>query len=607
MTLVQISVPTSRSREVWVPLNTCCTRSTEKNPLMMLHGMHISFLDPYLALTWSGGLLSQRWSNHASHCCRFAHCQAVYLIDMLALTSQDEAAIVVGPSGTTGHLASEIQGAVTSDCTVPHDFRAEKMESGKDKPSMASPLLTFLQRIFSSTDVLKLGYSLSGDLKNLTRAYPFLAPALKNLERLLDLELLHKQLLDLGLSLEIPSSTFDGSLQAENWEYDLATEPSCPSLKTRSVCRADERGLSSLVCQTLGWPLDKRQQLSNWEQRPLTTAQKAYAAADAYCLLEVYKSLMEKAASAGLNMNVELCKLGQKSTKTLKNDNSITHKKTVSGDRCQEKPPQVPGPLSSVPESKLPKDMAVVCDNMLQGLGRYLRCLGIDVRIMENEEDHRAAAEYARAEGRIILTCGLPFQTLRSQVGEGRCMLVDCTEKAREQAKRVLQHYNVYVTPADIFSRCQCCNGNHYMKMTNKDMARAIRRRAEIASAEGLEQNAHYTQESSSLLPQSCPQADADDGSHAVTGRTHKLRYAPVCSFDGRDFDEDSLYFGNGTRLQVEKVPQQLPDQVDLFFCCSSCGKVFWEGSHFSRLISQFEDVLQMGSDSFYGCSKAMN
>uniref|UniRef100_A0A8C4QCH2 3'-5' exonuclease domain-containing protein n=1 Tax=Eptatretus burgeri TaxID=7764 RepID=A0A8C4QCH2_EPTBU len=144
------------------------------------------------------------------------------------------------------------------------------------------------------------------------------------------------QLVDLGLSLEIPSSTIDGSVQAENWEDDSATEPSCPSLKNRFVCRGDERGLSSLVCQTLGWPLDKRQQLSNWEQRPLTTAQKAYAAADAYCLLEVYGSLMEKAASAGLKMNLELCKLGRKSTKTLKNDNSIKSKKTVSGDWCQQ-------------------------------------------------------------------------------------------------------------------------------------------------------------------------------------------------------------------------------------------------------------------------------
>lgn len=35
----------------------------------------------------------------------------------------------------------------------------------------------------------------------------------------------------------------------------------------------------------------------------------------------------------------------------------------------------------------------MVCDNMLQGLGRYLRCLGVDVRMLENEDDHRKAAE----------------------------------------------------------------------------------------------------------------------------------------------------------------------------------------------------------------------
>lgn len=35
----------------------------------------------------------------------------------------------------------------------------------------------------------------------------------------------------------------------------------------------------------------------------------------------------------------------------------------------------------------------MVCDNMLQGLGRYLRCLGVDVRLLDNEDDHRKAAE----------------------------------------------------------------------------------------------------------------------------------------------------------------------------------------------------------------------
>lgn len=53
-----------------------------------------------------------------------------------------------------------------------------------------------------------------------------------------------------------------------------------------------------------------------------------------------------------------------------------------------------------------------------------------------------------------IVCLYLPVQ-LRSQVAEGRCLSLDCSEKARDQAVRVLKHFNVQPTPSDIFSRCQ--------------------------------------------------------------------------------------------------------------------------------------------------------
>ena len=40
-----------------------------------------------------------------------------------------------------------------------------------------------------------------------------------------------------------------------------------------------------------------------------------------------------------------------------------------------------------------PSEVAVVCDNMLQGLGRYLRACGIDVKILSNDDDHDVAAK----------------------------------------------------------------------------------------------------------------------------------------------------------------------------------------------------------------------
>ncbi|NXL66635.1 MUT7 Exonuclease, partial [Chordeiles acutipennis] len=54
-----------------------------------------------------------------------------------------------------------------------------------------------------------------------------------------------------------------------------------------------------------------------------------------------------------------------------------------------------------------------------------------------------------------------------------------------------------------------------------------------------------------------------------------------------------------GTVLQVAAIPPGVLDKAELtdFYCCSRCGKVFWEGSHFGRVVSQFQDVLVTGGD----------
>ncbi|KAI8377057.1 hypothetical protein EDC96DRAFT_571325 [Choanephora cucurbitarum] len=47
-------------------------------------------------------------------------------------------------------------------------------------------------------------------------------------------------------------------------------------------------GLSGVVAEYLGCSLNKRQQLSNWEKRPLSPEQIVYASCDAYCLLDIF-------------------------------------------------------------------------------------------------------------------------------------------------------------------------------------------------------------------------------------------------------------------------------------------------------------------------------
>ena len=48
-----------------------------------------------------------------------------------------------------------------------------------------------------------------------------------------------------------------------------------------------------------------------------------------------------------------------------------------------------------------PQDLAVVVDTMIQGLGRYLRCCGVDVKILENSADHDAAAQVGIIDIRV--------------------------------------------------------------------------------------------------------------------------------------------------------------------------------------------------------------
>ncbi|KFQ39470.1 putative exonuclease mut-7, partial [Mesitornis unicolor] len=278
----------------------------------------------------------------------------------------------------------------------------------------------FIQRLYSDAAITKLGYGMSGDLNSLAATWSAFRDTDKQARGVVDLLTVDKQV---------------DMLSPEDRGF-----------------RQPEKGLSLLVQHVLGKPLDKTEQLSNWEKRPLREEQILYAASDAYCLLEVYEKLCKDPASFGLSSDLTESLVGKPSVKhRAKKQLNKQEVPSPSGQQCkgsQKETPCPPAPIS-------PKEFSVVCDNMLQGLGRYLRCLGVDVRMLENEDDHRKAAEIARQEGRVILTSGLPYQTLQSQVAEGRCFSVNCSEKAKEQALQVLKHFNVQVSLADIFSRCQ--------------------------------------------------------------------------------------------------------------------------------------------------------
>lgn len=418
----------------------------------------------------------------------------------------------------------------------------------------------FIQRLYSDATITKLGYGMSGDLSSLAATCSTLKGMDKQSQSVVDLLTIDK------LLQKSSTDWKKGGLKVDV----LSPEQSCED----GGLRQPEKGLSLLVQHVLGKPLDKTEQMSNWEKRPLREEQILYAASDAYCLLEVYEKLCKDPESFGLSSDLTESLVGKPSVKPrAKKQLNKQEVPSPSGQQCKGSDKETscpPAPIS-------PKEFSVVCDNMLQGLGRYLRCLGVDVRMLENEDDHRKAAEIARQEGRVILTSGLPYQTLRSHVGEGRCFSVNCSEKAKEQALQVLKHFNVHVTLADIFSRCQVCNCDKYLKVPKERMRQLV------------EDSRHSLGDSSTGCPTSRKEKPGGTCSAAQpTGTTpgQQLESTGPCGAD--------VGLVGGTALQLAAIPSGVLEKAELtdFYCCTGCGKVFWEGSHFGRVVSQFQNIL---------------
>jgi uncharacterized protein len=66
--------------------------------------------------------------------------------------------------------------------------------------------------------------------------------------------------------------------------------------------------------------------------------------------------------------------------------------------------------------------MRLLCDEMLHGLGRWLRAAGYDTAIVAGGGDDRALIEAARAEDRLLLTCDRALGARREL--EGRVVVL---------------------------------------------------------------------------------------------------------------------------------------------------------------------------------------
>ncbi|XP_069626747.1 exonuclease mut-7 homolog isoform X14 [Haliaeetus albicilla] len=215
---------------------------------------------------------------------------------------------------------------------LPRLLEHAETEGGKEK------LPHFIQMLYSDAAITKLGYGMSGDLSSLAATWPALKDTDKQAQGVVDLLTVDKQLQKSSIDWKKGGQKVD-VLSPEQSNEDRGF-------------RQPEKGLSLLVQHVLGKPLDKTEQLSNWEKRPLREEQILYAASDAYCLLEIYEKLCKDPASFGLSSDLTASLVGKSSIK---------------------------------PRAK---------------------------KQLNKQEVLSPSGQIARQEGRVILTSGLPYQTV---------------------------------------------------------------------------------------------------------------------------------------------------------------------------------------------------
>lgn len=400
----------------------------------------------------------------------------------------------------------------------------------------------FVARLFSSERLLMIGFGCAGDMKIFNTEFVRVMPTQP------------KNLFDIIKVRDIDT------------RYNLL-----PSNGASNIAVGKKLvGLSKLVYDTLGKCLDKREQISDWERRPLRPKQVLYAAIDAFCLIQVYTELNRRLLDSGLSDNKSLFAIINEAEKAAKLKKSA--KKSKSPQK-KEKKKNINSEEAATDTSTRPslpaKNVRVICDLMLAGLCKVLRNLGIDAVEREANKtiDHTIAL--ATKEDRYILSSGNPYEQFRANYIPDKCVCVGQNYKSNEQAVRLINFLNIKVTETDVFSRCPVCNHDRFLILSNDQMQIVWDRQRVIQSAAARDVEAKSDDRMIRTI-------QTDDGKKADNSVCLRMQDLMICS-DGWAL----------TSLKLE-----FPLKPEVLFCCSYCGKVYWEGKHDKSIKETFKDIL---------------
>jgi len=440
-------------------------------------------------------------------------------------------------------VLSTLQLSTKTKCYILDILNLKKLEDGED-------CWKALSNIISNPDILIVGFGIYEDLKLLEKSVQNLDNLVQKQKNILCLE-----------KLKQPLSKFI-------------------ELNSGQV-----KGLSGLTLSVMGKKLDKSQQISNWDRRPLRQEQMIYAALDAYVCIQLYEKLDSLAWDK------------DKSDEFDKAVNDIiTERKTKAiTEKSKKKESSSKGKLEVMAvlnESPMPPNkFHVVCDTMLQGVCKKLRVCGVDAVALENGDSHSqclAVRQQILQRGIspvYILSRGEPARTLSKHIPPGHCYPVQY-EKLDDQIQEIFKYFNVVAGEGDLFSRCVICNGDQYVKLPVQYL-KIIRTNLDKRGFNCLPAGAETVKNVNDFFDEE----SSDDEPVYVEKSEPKSTWIEV---DGNKVDTLSGALENGVIIGVKSVPLNTLENIEEFWICYLCGKVYWQGSHWERAQNRVKGFLNV-------------
>eukprot|EP00116_Pleurobrachia_bachei_P001333 sb/3461595/ len=274
-------------------------------------------------------------------------------------------------------------------------------------------------------------------------------------------------------------------------------------------------GLSGLCKLLLGGELDKTCQISNWESRPLSADQIRYAALDSLVLHHLHTVLLEMFPAGELE-----------NLKDPKHNNT----------------PPIREFRGRSDNPSAASELRVVVDVPLQGLGKKLRHIGVDCRVLEDGQDVDDCVWISTQENRIILSRDGNADRLAKLTDVDRVYKLQSRGNVTHQLAEIRSHFNLVVADEDLFSRCAICNSDRFVRLES-DLAAELQK---------------------------------GTSSGDVVCEVWERRHTKCGEITVRG---DSVT-AEGTLLQFDKVKLNRFSENLTFWGCCECGKMYWDGCH---------------------------